>query len=113
MRRLGASLIIAVPVLVTPSYAVRVESVAMHLRWAPGVINARCIERERRCHLRDGSQTEGTTWSYRLAGRRIPASTADFNVLVALPASGCCAVADVVALVKDDAPHSRLFLPPD
>ncbi len=49
------------------SVAFPVKPVNVHVRWAPGVTDARRVELERRFQLRDREQTDRTTWKYRLA----------------------------------------------
>lgn len=67
MQRLSVSLIITVLAWATLSSGCPVEPVDVHVRWAPGVTSERRVELERQFQLNDGTQSDGTTWSYRLA----------------------------------------------
>ena len=67
MRRLGALVVATALSWGILSLVIPVEPVAIHVRWGPGVADVRRVELERQFQLHDREQSDGTTWSYRLA----------------------------------------------
>jgi hypothetical protein len=67
MRRLGAFVVAMVLAWGILSLVFPVEPVAIHVRWASWVTGAQRVELERQFQLQDREQSDGTTWSYRLA----------------------------------------------